>query len=128
MDEIIKGHLMRLRNLKGSGTTDMPFYMDPALHDGQSQEGPSTQEYMRGVIARIKALDDEKPHYVNALLIRHARWMIKLFETRALERKFEKGEISESDLQIRTDFIRFFRGPIESHAVGPDGHLNLEHI
>lgn len=105
MREIIPGHLYELRNLKDVGTTELAFYMDPKLHDGMSQNGPSTQEVLRVCIARVKALDTEKPHPFNAQIIRHLRHAIALHECRAILRSVEKGAV------------------IEDLPVTPDGHI-----
>lgn len=105
MRELVPGHRYALRNLKTSGETEIQFFQDPALHD-RGVCGPSTQEYLRAVIARIKYLDMEKPWEGNAQLVQHARQMIALFEVRALLQKVEKGELD-----------------IETLPVGDDGHL-----
>ncbi len=84
MKEIIHGHHYVLDDLKSPTTTDLYFYMDPALHNGQTQRGPSCQEVIRALIARVKALESEKSHPLNELILDHLRSSIILFETRAL--------------------------------------------
>jgi hypothetical protein len=110
MREIDPGHVYELDNLKGEGTTTLRFYRDPAIH-GFAQDGPSTQEVMRAVIARVRQLDREKPHPVNTEIIRRAREIIALFEVRALMMKVEKNNLPLS---------------IEEYPVGRDGHLILK--
>lgn len=91
MRELTKGHIYELDNLKTGGTTQLGFYMDPALHDGIGLHGPSTQEVIRACIARVIALDEEKPHPFNAQIIEHLRKSIALFEVRALLLHIEEG-------------------------------------
>lgn len=88
--EVVPGHTYKLQNLKGAGTTTLRFYMDPVLHSGKSQEGPSTQEVLRACIARVKALDAEQPAVENADIIEHLRAAIRGFELRALRVKMER--------------------------------------
>ena len=104
MKEVIPGHIYELDNLKSEGRSELRFFMDPALH-GSGHPGPSTQEVIRACIARVVALDEEKPWAGNAVIIAHLRFALALFEVRALLRKVEKGE------------------PIEEISAGPDGHV-----
>lgn len=103
MKELIKGHSYQLDNLRGPGTTDLDFFMDPDLHNGQRQEGPSMQEVLRAIIARIKALDEEQPFELNKEAIQHGRAMIAIFEARVLIRKVEKGQLDPEDLPVGED-------------------------
>lgn len=106
MRELVTGHRYALRNLKSDGETILQFYQDPDLHDGVGEDGPSTQEVIRACIARVKALDAEKPWAGNAEIIRCLRLAIAGFEARAMYRSAEKDE------------------QIEVWPVGDDGHIS----
>lgn len=90
MKVIVPGHRFALRNLKTSGETALQFYQDGEIH-GQEIPGPSCQEVLRAVIARVQHLNEEKPWPRNHEIIQKAREMIALFEIRALEIKVAKG-------------------------------------
>ena len=105
MRELFPGHRFALQNLNTPGETILQFYQDPEIH-GMGAEGPSTQEVMRAVIARVRKLDDERPWPGNAEIMSRAQEIIALFEMRALWYKVVRGEIA-----------------IENLPVGPDGHL-----
>lgn len=104
MREIEHGHVYELANLKESGLTILQFHRDAAIH-GYGMTGPSTQEVLRACIARVMALDSEKPHPVNGSIIEHLRQAILLFEFRALEKKVANGLA------------------VENWPVGCDGHI-----
>jgi len=91
MQEKIKGHTYELENLKSSGFSELKFFMDPRLHNGRHQEGPSTQEVIRACIAKVNSLNEEKSHSVNSEIVLHLRKAIALFEIRALELSVAKG-------------------------------------
>lgn len=106
MREIEDGHVYELDNLKEPGVTILHFHRDAAVH-GYGMAGPSTQEVLRACIARVMALDSEKPHPVNGPIIEHLRQAILLFEFRALEKKVANGLV------------------VENWPVGADGHLEV---
>jgi hypothetical protein len=99
MNELDKGHRYELANLgtpdgsypEGTSVVVLQFYKDAAIHGGRSVQGPSTQEVLRACIARVKALEEEKPCRINAQIIFHLRAAIAGFEQRALMRSVEKG-------------------------------------
>jgi hypothetical protein len=107
MEEIIKGHKYHLNNLKGSGNEVLNFYMDSEIHNGATQAGTSCQEVIRALIARVKALNEEKPHSVNEKIISNLRECIVLFEMRALLNKVKDGF------------------EVENIAILPDGHIGF---
>lgn len=92
MKELIRGHSYMLDNLKDPGKTALEFYMDPDFHNGDHLKGPSTQEVLRACIARVKALDQEKPAPENKDIIHHLRQAIIGHEVRALRVALEQGD------------------------------------
>jgi hypothetical protein len=96
MRAIDPGHLYELDNLKNPGYSQLQFYKDAELHEGDGWEGPSTQEVIRACIDRVKVLNEEKPWEGNELIIAHLRSALIGFEIRALERAVEKGEAVEA--------------------------------
>lgn len=102
MIELDRGHTYQLDNLKDSGYTYLHFFKDPALHKGEGQRGPSTQEVIRACIARVKHLNTEKYWWGNRFIILFLRTSIFLFELRALLRKAKKANGIEH-LKTRKD-------------------------
>lgn len=96
MIEIVKGHTYMLQNLKSAESTELKFYMDPLIHGGDAQDGPSTQEVIRACIARVKALDAERPGPENTAIIEHLRQAIILHELRALRLKLNGDPYMET--------------------------------
>lgn len=103
MKVIISGHLYELDDLKSDTTTRFRFHMDPDIHDGMEFTGPSSQEVIRMLIQRVEHLDAEKPWDGNQQIIQHLRSCIALFESRALVRKVEKGELEIEKLELDKD-------------------------
>jgi hypothetical protein len=101
--EIVKGHRYAMTNLKTGGESILQFHQDPELHGGVSADGPSTQEVIRVCIARVNALDDEKPWSGNADIIMHLRCALAGFEARAIIRRSEKGELEIEKLPVLDD-------------------------
>lgn len=108
MKVLDKGHRYLLDNLEADSKTEIVFSKDPSLHDGEGQDGPTCQEYLRAIIDRVQVLDAERPWAGNADIIYHARMMIAGFEARALIRHVEKEGLE-----------------IEKLPLAPDGHLQL---
>jgi hypothetical protein len=86
------GHTYELDNLREPGTSELRFFKDPGLHDGEHQAGPSIQEVLRACIDRVQYLDKEKHWHGNTAIIAHLRMALVLFESRNLERLVEKNE------------------------------------
>lgn len=68
------------------------YFCDGKIHGIQhAQGGPMSQEVLRSVIARTKALNEEKFHSFNSLAIKRLEEAILLLEMRAMDRKLEKN-------------------------------------
>lgn len=108
MKVIEPGHVYDLDDLKSDTTTRFQFHMDPDIHEGKALNGPSCQELTRVLIDRVNHLDMEKPWFGNEQIITHLRSVIALFESRAMMRKIENGELDIENVSLDTDgHIRF---------------------
>lgn len=107
MREIYKGHLFELNHLDGEGKSLLQFVQRKPYHE--PKEGVTSQEVIRAVIARVKALDEETPWEGNKRILYHLRMVIALHEARAVERHIEKHNLA-----------------IEHIVLGDDGHFKLE--
>ena len=96
-------HRYALDNLETGGETVIQFYKDPALHDGDGYPGPSCQEYLRAIIDRVRELDRERPHELNAGIIYDLRHAIAGFEGRAIIRRVEKDGLEIEKCPLATD-------------------------
>lgn len=77
---------------------------------GGGRVGTNCQELLRVLIDRVKFLDNELPHQVNADILLKLREALVLFEARALERKVTTGKLEPE--HVLTD--------------GSDGHFCLQ--
>lgn len=104
MEVIIPGHKYLLAHLDGDGTQELSF-----VNRGHNcdEEGTTNQEVLRALIDRIKFLDNECPWEGNKNIIYHLRMGLLLHETRALERKVEKGQISPEFIPVNKDDLHF---------------------
>ena len=107
MRELYPGHLYELDHLDGKLKTTLQFIQRAPLH--KPIEGPTNQEVIRAVIARVKHLDSESPWPGNARILYHLRMAIALHEARAVERHIEKHGLE-----------------VEHITLGQDGHFLLE--
>ena len=101
--EVTPGHEYLLDNLKDGGQTKFQFYQDPKIH-GRHKKGPSSQEVIRMVIMRTIALDKEKHHWTNRLIVIGLRKVLHMMEFRAVDVAIEKGR------------------EVEQYSVQPNGH------
>jgi len=107
MREVYAGHRYELDHLDGESKTILQFIQRAPLHT--PIEGPTNQEVLRAIIARVKHLDSEAPWPGNARILFHLRMAVALHEARAIERHIEKHGLE-----------------VERVALGPDGHFLLE--
>jgi hypothetical protein len=98
------GHKYLLDNLKSTGQVPLDFYMDSEIN-GEGSKGTNCQEVIRALIDRILFLDSQKQWAGNEEIVQHLRASLALLESRAIQRKVDKGLL------------------IESLPVGLDGHL-----
>ncbi len=101
-----EGHIYRLKNIDGDGYQTLTFVCREA-HLGL-HEGTQTQEVLRAVIDHTMHCDNCRRWTRNDEIIHHLRRALLLHEIRALERKFDKGQLEP-----------------ENVAVGDDGHYRL---
>jgi hypothetical protein len=107
------GHRYALANLEGGGETELQFFKDPKLHGGKGAAGPSCQEVLRAVIARVKELDREKFDVENAGIIYDLRHAIAGFEARAIRRRVEKEGLEIEHVPVAADgHLRFVEGDL----------------
>lgn len=67
---------------------------------GHDTAGVTCQEVIRVLIDRVKFLEDELHWDRNKEILYHLRKSLLLFEIRAMERKFDKGEIEPEKIVI----------------------------
>lgn len=99
------GHQYKVFDLNGEGTQTLKFRnteVDPPI------EGTSTQEVLCVLIDRSKHVENQLSHPNNARILYHLRMALVLHESRALERKVEKGKLAP-----------------EYQRIGHDGHFIL---
>jgi len=105
MKIIEPGHVYQLQHFDGSGAGLLTFVN---REDGSEHEGTQTQEVLRALIDRTKHCDGCLRWDGNDKIIHHLRMALALHESRAVERKTEKGVIKP-----------------EAVAVADDGHFAL---
>lgn len=99
METIIPGHFTGERSPdKGS----IEFRCDPRIND-HSIYGTTNQEVIRVLLARMRFLENQKPHPLNTDIIRHMECALALHETRAQMRKAEKQEINAEDIPTQSN-------------------------
>lgn len=107
MRVIQRGHYYQLDHRNGKGKT---FIQYVNKEPGQECEGVIQQELLRMMLDRNRYCNNCLPHRNNELIQHHLQMALILHETRALERKIEKGELMPEYL-----------------ATGDDGHIQLSH-
>jgi hypothetical protein len=105
------GHIYRLNWLDGEdqGTASELIFVN--REEGTKHPGTQTQEVLRALIDRTQHCDRCLRWDGNDKIIYHLRMALALHESRAIERKTEKGYI-----------------PPERIATGADGHFSLETV
>jgi hypothetical protein len=105
MKIIESGHIYQLHHLDGSGAGILVFVN---REPGTEHEGVQTQEILRALIDRTQHCDSCRRWDGNDRIIQHLRMALALHESRAIERKTEKGIIEPEKL-----------------PTGDDGHFTL---
>lgn len=100
MKIIEPGHIYQLQHLDGSGAGMLVFVN---REDGTEHEGTQTQEVLRALIDRTKHCDGCLRWEGNDKIIEHLRMALVLHETRALERKTQKGELQPENVKVGGD-------------------------
>ena len=106
MRVIESGHIYELNNVVVPSVTQRLSFR--RTDSGMLSDGLSNQEVLRVLIDRVEYMQRSLPHKNNPEIIAHLRAALILHESRALERKVEKGEIAPERL-----------------PVGEDGHFRL---
>ena len=88
---IEKGHRYQLASLDGECDQQLPFVR--RFRGVDNHPGTTCQEVLRALIDRVETIDAEVPWAGNQEILALFRRAIVLFETRALERRVEKGEL-----------------------------------
>lgn len=107
MEIITPGHLYKLSQLDGSDSEELRFVKRTG---NELWPGTINQEVIRALIDRVIFLDNQVPWSKNDEILYHLRMALVLHETRALERKVEKGELLPENVKLNSD----------------DGHFKLE--
>ena len=113
MRVVEKGHVYKLRNKVtsvGPSTEPDQTIIFVNQQPGQEHAGCTTQEVLRALIDRTRHCANCMPHPNNARIVYHLQMALLLHETRALERRLEKGE-------IRPEYLPTVGG---SHLLLPD--------
>jgi hypothetical protein len=100
MKIIEPGHVYELRSLDGDGTPETITFVN--REPGTEHPGTQTQEVLRALIDRTMHCDNCIRWHSNDKIIFHLRMALALHESRAIERKAEKGyyaaeQVSTSD-------------------------------
>lgn len=105
MRVIQRGHAYELDHLDGDGKTILQFVFRARHNMGGQQdiEGVTNQEVLRVLIDRIQFLHEQLPHDNNPKILEHLRLALVLHESRALERKVEKGELRPEHVRKAKD-------------------------
>lgn len=106
MEIIEAGHIYKLDWLDTDRTINAPY--DPFLvfvnrEDGTEHPGTQTQEVLRALIDRTMHCDNCLRWEGNDRIIYHLRMALALHESRALERKTEKGIIEPERIPTGRD-------------------------
>jgi len=89
MKIIEPGHVYELATLDGDGKPVILRFVNREA--GTEHDGTQTQEVLRALIDRTKHCDNCRRWGKNDAIIYHMRMAIALHESRAIERKAEKG-------------------------------------
>jgi len=100
MKVIEPGHIYQLQHLDGSGAGILVFVN---RESGTEHEGVQTQEILRALIDRTQHCDACLRWDGNDKIIHHLRMALALHESRAIERKTEKGELKPEVVPIGDD-------------------------
>lgn len=95
------GHTYLLAQLDAMGEEqELVFVKRIVEADPDREEYPGTtcQEVIAALIDRVQFVHNEKQHHNNIKILHHLRMAYILFETRALERKVEKGVLRPEEL------------------------------
>jgi len=100
MKIIEPGHIYQLQHLDGSGAGILVFVN---REPDTEHEGVQTQEILRALIDRTQHCDACLRWDGNDKIIHHLRMALALHESRAIERKTEKGELKPEAVTIESD-------------------------
>lgn len=100
MKVIEPGHVYQLEHRDGTGAGLLVFVN---REDGTEHEGTQTQEVIRALIDRTQHCDDCLRWEGNDKIIHHLRMALALHESRAIERKTEKGIIEPEHIATSDD-------------------------
>lgn len=100
MKVIEPGHIYQLQHLDGTGAGTLMFVNREA---GTEHEGTQTQEVLRALIDRTQHCDRCLRWDGNDKIIQHLRMALALHESRAIERKTEKGVIEPEKVPVAAD-------------------------
>lgn len=104
MKTIISGHRYHAEHLDGNDTQEIQF-VDRG--HGRDTQGTTNQELLRILINRVKFLETEVHWRGNEDILYHLRMALVLHESRALERKVEKGKILPEDIKLDKTDLHF---------------------
>lgn len=123
MKVIEKGHIYEIDNKGESELGQTLTFVNQ--ESGREHGGTTTQEVIRALIDRTRHCANCMPHPNNERIIYHLRMALVLHESRALERRTEKGE-------IRPEYLPTVGGshlalPPEELPDGPVTHFLAPH-
>lgn len=104
-----KGHRYKLDTLDGEVNIELIFVK--RFRGTNNHAGTTNQDVLRCLIDRVQTLNDESPWEGNDRIIKHLRLALTLHESRALEKKVEKGKLK----------------PEEVRTSKKDGHFKLDY-
>lgn len=111
------GHVYQLQHLDGTGAGVLTFVN---REPGAEHEGTQTQEVLRALIDRTQHCDTCLRWDGNDKIIHHLRMALALHESRALERKAEKGLIEPEKVATASDGHFVIGAEVESKPAAAD--------
>lgn len=106
MRVIEKGHIYQpIQRREGDGSRLLQEQTITFINkeEGKEHDGTTTQEVIRILIDRTRHCANCMPHPNNERIVYHLRMALILHESRALERKVEKGYILPEYIETETD-------------------------
>lgn len=101
------GHIYELWDRLDKGGNQLVFFNN---QDGLGHSGTTTQEVLRCLIDRVEHCNARLAHQNNDRILQHLRMALVLHESRALERKVEKGELLPETLPTGKDGHFMYKG------------------
>lgn len=103
------GHVYNLQQFPGVKGSSEPDNSDNSFltfcnnETDAEHDGTNNQEVLRALIDRVQYLDEKLQHKNNPEIVFHLRKALVLHESRALERKVDKGKLNPENVATDDD-------------------------